>query len=113
MSTGDHGHVWDVAEKPCTDIGGGVCLTPLRGPEPDAPEGDDGYWFCHEVPGNDRRCHGRVLTRSTTGRATWTETGTLPGGDLTLNPSVLCTYPAGEHSHEFHGWIRDGKWVPA
>lgn len=113
MSTGDHGHVWDSDAYPCTPISEDVCLTPYSVADPDGPPGDDGYWFCHDVPGSDHRCHGRVALRREDGGPVWTQTGTLGGGDLTLSPSVLCIYKAAALSHEFHGWVRDGKWVPA
>lgn len=105
-----HGHPWG-DEPLCVDIGPDVCLTPIRSAEGATHE--EGYWFCHDVPGSDHRCTGRVLTRAAEGRPVWTQTGTLEGGDLTLSPSVLCRYPAGENSHEYHGWVRDGQWVSA
>lgn len=108
-----HGHPWDEGAVACVAVSPEVCLTPIVSANPEQPH-DEGYWFCHEVPGAERRCTGRVLTMNQReGGAVWTQTGSLEGGDLTLSPSVLCRYPAGERSHEFHGWVRDGKWVPA
>lgn len=102
----EHRHSWgDDDGIVCTSISPEVCLTPIRSTDP----GARGFWFGHEAVDHEYRCMGRVPT---TGDHAWTETGTLDGGDLTLSPSILCRYPAGEHSHEFHGFVRDGRWVP-
>lgn len=110
MTVGPHGHPWDEGTVTCVEIAPDVCLTPIVSATPDQPH-DEGYWFCHDVPGADHRCTGRVLTvNQRDGGPVWTQTGSLDGGDLTLNPSVLCTAPG---SHTFHGWVRDGQWVSA
>ena len=62
--------------------------------------------FNHDEPGQDYRCAGSILL-SPPSENGWTHSGSLEGGDLTLNPSVLCT------GHNNHGFVRDGKWVPA
>lgn len=114
MSTGPHGHVWDEGGVTCVEIAADVCLTPIRAADPSRPH-DEGYWFCHDVPGAERRCTGRVLTVNSQGGPVWEQTGTLDDGDLTLSPSVLCSAARyGETDHpECHGWVRDGKWVRA
>lgn len=72
------------------------------------PEGETttGYWFRHPVPSNELDvepgvCTGRVPI---TGPQAWTVEKANP---LTLSPSVHCV------NHNFHGFVRDGKWVSA
>lgn len=91
--THDHGAL---GNRPCTEISGDACLVPR----------EHGYWFCHDVPGNDERCIGGVNV-APGGPPTWSEAGSLEAGDLTLTPSVRCV------THEFHGWVREGRWAPA
>lgn len=112
----DHQHAQDswpgYPKVRCTSIGPDVCLRPvgLYGEPDDAPPA--GYFVSHERPEGGDRCEGHVSVRHPAGdgRATWTQTGTLEGGDLTLTPSILCR---GSKDFEFHGFVRDGKWVPA
>jgi hypothetical protein len=108
----------DSLDLDCTDVGDTVCLTPLyRAADP--TQGTDreriGYFFCHDVPGGDARCVGSVHTVATRPNdPTWSESGSLEAGTLTLTPSVNCLpVPGGKHEREFHGWVRDGRWVPA
>jgi hypothetical protein len=45
----------------------------------------------------------------------WAMSGALEDGDLTLSPSILCRY-GGVATSEicgFHGFVRDGQWIPA
>lgn len=110
----------------CVDIDEHVCLHPIvhssapKGVVLNTPEADaygthpSGYILGHDRPGFDVRCEGHVTVDDCDGRPTWTQTGTLEGGDLTLSPSILCQL--GNVANEpcgFHGWVRDGKWVTA
>lgn len=111
----------------CVEIAPNVCLQPVdhsnapTGVVLNTPEADaygthlGGFIVGHDRPGFDVRCEGAVMVCGhSDGRATWTMTGSLEGGDLTLSPSILCRL--GNVSGEpcgFHGFVRDGKWVPA
>ena len=116
----------------CVEIDDHVCLQPLRGGgegiskrnaagELEAvPEYFAGFIVAHDRDDFPHRCEGVVHVEG--GRVgddgpTWTMTGTLEGGDLTLSPSVLCMAPDLGESNVgacgFHGFVRDGKWVPA
>jgi len=112
----NHRHVWDedVPEAaPCVEIAPDVCLTPMVG----HPAGRQGFWLGHAIPTGEARCMGAVPTCSAADGPVWAEHGTLEGGDLTLSPSVNCIQPTGagreRHGPDFHGWVRDGKWVSA
>lgn len=97
----------------CTEVGSGVCLREWR---------NDAGELIRFVIGHDRpesftmpdgthptaRCEGSIPV---TGAHAWSVSGTLAGGDLTLSPSIL--EPADHFCPGQHGWIRDGKWVPA
>lgn len=98
-----HKHMWD-RDLNCTDIGGGICLTPFQS------KNSAGYWV--GFPREDGvKVMGTVHTRSPDlTRETWKQTGSLEGGDLTLTPSLLLDYG---HGTQWHGWVREGKWVPA
>jgi hypothetical protein len=68
-----------------------------------------GYVDEHLRPDNGEPCSGSVCVNPgpddvTYDRATWTLESDSP---LTLSPSLLCTQ-CGDH-----GWVRDGRWVPA
>lgn len=71
----------------------------------------------HLNPHTGRRCHGAVIFDSPTarriepeGRALWTVVSLDP---LTVEPSVLCRFPGENGECGDHGYIRDGRWVPA
>jgi hypothetical protein len=115
----EDGHV-DEPRK-CVEISPNVCLQPVNGGgegirnasgEP-VVEYFAGFIMGHDRAGFDVRCEGFVGVSPDHG-ARWTMTGTLEGGDLMLSPSILCrlgnvaNQPCG-----FHGFIREGKWVPA
>ena len=103
-----------VAIDGCEEIGAGVCIRPSltwrsdRG-ETKADARTVGYVIAHVVGDDEVRCEGATMTELGFGPTEiWTQTGTLEGGDLTLAPSIVCrTHPAA------HGFVRDGKWVPA
>lgn len=97
-------------KRPCTEIPEGVCLRPVV-------HGDDehlaGFHIGHERAGGYdpeihafERCEGYVNVDPDDPSPRWEMTGSLEGGDLTLSPSILC-------SDGFHGFIQNGKWVPA
>ncbi len=105
-----HQHNWDMR---CTPVGPTTCMA-------ETVHGDDnhlaGFHFMHEVPQGGPRCVGGVnVDRDIPERtAFWTMTGTLAGGDLTLNPSILCRGGGTPgHGPDFHGFVRDGAWVSA
>ena len=126
-----HRHAADEAAEAqrCVEIAPNVCLHPIdhsnapTGMVLNTPEADaygthpSGFIIGHDRPGFDVRCEGFVSfdTCPASGeRNTWQITGTLEGGDLTLSPSILCRL--GNVANEpcgFHGFVRDGKWVPA
>lgn len=109
----------------CVDIAPDVCLQPvvhsnapagvvLNTPEADA-YGDHlaGFIVGHDRDGFQWRCEGVVHVCGHGGNQ-WSMTGSLEGGDLTLSPSILCRLgSAAVEECGFHGWVRDGKWVPA
>jgi hypothetical protein len=113
----------------CTEIAPNVCVRPffrplapkgmvLNTPESDA-YGDElaGFLVAHDRAGFDTRCEGGVTVKRGDGEPgpVWAMTGTLEGGDLTLSPSILCVYGglATQEKCGFHGWVRNGQWVPA
>lgn len=98
----------DGIDLDCTDIGDTVCMTPLHEAGPHRPR--IGYWFCHDVPGEDARCIGSVHTVPGSRPPVWEESGSLEGGTLTLTPSVNCTLHSATGGH---GYVRSGAWVPA
>lgn len=51
--------------------------------------------------------HARVISP---GRPVWQVESLDP---LTISPSVLCTFPIDGVTCGDHGWITDGKWIPA
>lgn len=94
----------------CVEIGDAVCLA-------EVVHGDDqhtvGFLFCHDVPGEERRCIGSVNvdTHFADERPRWSMSGTLSGGDLTLSPSIRCvTHDPSPHAH---GFVSGGKWISA
>lgn len=97
----------------CVDLSADTCIAPITSAH---IKGVTGFWFAHDTPSGSR-CVGRVPTSDANGGPTWSQTGTLEGGDLTLSPSVLCIAPKGpageRHGPDFHGFVRGGKWVSA
>lgn len=114
------GHEHAGGDRGCTEVARNVCLRRIdRSLAPpgvvlSTPEADaygtrlGGFIVAHDREGLEVRCEGFVdLDR-------WSMTGSLEGGDLTLNPSILCRLgSASVRECGFHGWVRDGKWVPA
>jgi len=102
-----HRHVYD---QKCVPIDEHVCLRPTVH-DHDGERHLCGYLIAHdtdrELGAPDARCEGGISTCSLDGREPWTKTGELEDGDLTLSPSVLCV------TDGFHGYVRDGAWVPA
>jgi hypothetical protein len=112
-------------EAKCVEIDEHVCLQPfdhsnapagvvLNTPEADA-YGDHlgGFIFGHDREGFDVRCEGAVHVCGHGGNS-WSMAGSLEGGDLTLSPSILCRLGSSTVAEcGFHGFVRDGKWVPA
>ena len=112
----------------CVEIDPAVCLQPishssapagvvLNTPEADA-YGDhpSGFIVGHDRAGLDVRCEGFVSFDTCDRmdeRARWSITGALESGDLTLSPSILCKAPYQGVECGFHGFVRDGRWVPA
>ena len=102
-----HRHLHDAFEKGCTEVSPDVCLQPYvhgHGEE----EHVAGYFYAHEAADRDGyRCESAVNTDPHFPSPCWQATGSLEGGDLTLTPSLLC------RRDQFHGFVRDGKWVSA
>ena len=99
-----------------------VCLAPIiHGTETPGQfpmEGPDhlaGFLYHHDRDGFEYRCGGYVRVCSCAeARPRWDMTGALEDGTLTLSPSILCTIGrAGLPECGFHGFVREGKWVPA
>jgi hypothetical protein len=72
-----------------------------------------GFILAHHVALEEARCEGMVcvdpevaVKRDDGTLKLWTMTGTLEGGDLTLNPSIECTVHP-----EYHAYVREGKWT--
>jgi hypothetical protein len=122
----EHRHVG--GDLDCTPIAETVCLRPfvrtlapagvvLNTPEADAYGTElAGFLMAHDRPGFDYRCEGAVTVKRRAGEQgpTWTMTGTLDGGDLTLSPSILCVLGSATVERcGFHGFVTAGKWVPA
>ena len=113
------GHVHGWHDPNCTPVGPTTCLSPtVHGGADHITNADGtmaggpiqhlaGFIFSHDVTPGQPRCEGAVnVDPDLESRARWTMTGTLDGGDLTLSPSILC-------ADGFHGFVRDGRWVPA
>ncbi len=100
-------------ERNCLEIDPHVCLQPtgVYGQPDDVLAG---FLMWHDRDGVVGRCGGGVAVRDNgDGRARWQMTGSLEGGDLTLSPSILCRTPFDGRECGFHGFVRDGQWVPA
>ena len=99
----------DYAEK-CFVIGEHHCVRPT-----DYTDGRlAGFIIAHDVADMDVRCEGFLTVARPANpspaeatRSTWSMTGSLLAGDLTLSPSVLCKRDGD------HGFVREGKWVSA
>lgn len=112
-------------DKGCTEIGPTVCLRPtVHGGSADITNADGsiaggetehlaGFIVAYDWPGEEFRLEGGVMVDLHFGdRAIWQMTGSLEGGDLTLSPSIQAYLDDGQ-TPSIHGWVRDGKWVPA
>lgn len=90
-----------------TDLGHGVTIEPVMCQCAD-PEHDHehpcGLDWRHNRP-DGQRCEGGGFIPLNTGHG-WSVVNWEP---LTLSPSLMCMRPG----CGTHGWIRDGKWVPA
>jgi hypothetical protein len=114
-------------EPKCVEIDEHVCLQPINGGgEGIYTKNDDGtmspvpQYFAGFIMGHDRegfehRCEGFVaIDKVHHPEKHWEMTGTLEGGDLTLSPSILCVLgSATTEKCGFHGFVQNGKWVPA
>lgn len=111
-------------ERPhrCTELDPRHCVEPtVHGGDPDIRDADGsvsggetehlgGFIVRHARPGQadeGPRCASHADVDPHFQRPRWEMAGSLEGGDLTLRPSLLCGR-CGDH-----GFIRDGKWVPA
>lgn len=112
-------------EGPCVEIGPTACMWPsVHGGDPSITNADGsiaggpdehlaGFTIAFDVPWqSEGRVEGYVSVDAEhfPGRPNWTMSGSLEGGDLTLTPSVLMTIPP---QPSIHGFVTDGKWVPA
>lgn len=84
-----------------------VCFT-----TEDGHGGPTGLIEAHYRPDNHEPCWGGVswTTPSKVSGAIWQLVSLEP---LHLEPSLLCRANNGHGECGHHGWIRDGKWVPA
>lgn len=112
-------------ERPhrCIEIDARHCLEPtVHGGDPDVRDSKTGevsggpvehlagFIVRHARPGSDDsqpRCAAHADVDPHYPTPIWSMSGSLEGGDLTLSPSLLCG-TCGDH-----GFVRDGKWVPA
>lgn len=125
-----HRHAFRDPPYKCVEIDEHVCLQPISGGGPGistrlpdgtlepVPEYFAGFILGHDRAGFEWRCEGFVAIAPEGDRPTWQMSGSLEGGDLTLSPSILCTMgslddPASGTKCGFHGFVRNGKWVPA
>lgn len=107
----------------CTDVGPNVCLRPtVHGGDPDITNADGtiaggptehlaGFIVGYDWPGIEYRLEGAVSVDPHLGPALWAMSGSLEGGDLTLSPSIQAY--DNDRKPTVHGFVRDGKWVPA
>lgn len=86
------------------DLGGGHYLRPVV-------DGDGKPWgWVEEHPDAQRPghpCSGSVARRGATGAENRPQWDVLSEEPITLSPSIVC------RGCGAHGWIRDGRWVPA
>lgn len=94
-----------IAPRPskCIEIGPTFCLAPTSTNDGTLA----GFIAGHDAPDLPVRCDGVVFVQPVDNHPMWSMTGSLEGGDLTLSPSVLCK------RDQFHGFVTNGKWVPA
>lgn len=99
-----HGHAYE-PDVPCVELSPDVCIREIPGRA-------GSFTIAHDraKPEPPYRCEGTIPV---TGPKAWGMTGTLTGGDLTLTPSVRCIDDGTGYCGGSHGWVRDGKWVPA
>lgn len=95
----------------CTDLDEHHCIREMRSGDGRLAR----FIIAHDAKWEQPyRCEGSIpVYRSDgpiAGHPVWTVSGSLAGGDLTLSPSVLDPDQACGGDH---GWVRDGKWVPA
>lgn len=126
----DHRHYYDADQqrpkRRCVDVGQGVCIRAWDRSVTGSPDPEGSYFVAHERPAEDAdriRCEGRVditpiyRNDENGGRRpgpTWTraEGTSLAAGNLTLSPSIRCLEHDGKVAGG-HGFIQDGRWVPA
>lgn len=97
-----------------TDIGSGVRIAWLYDYDDETvlaliEEHDPGVSGCNADPSIEHSGTAWIEPTHQASRPHWTvEAGTAGDAtNLTLTPSIL------HHSCGFHGWVRDGRWVPA
>lgn len=124
-----HEHAAYQGDVRCTDVGPAVCLRPtVHGGDPDVTNADGtiaggpdehlaGFIVAYDWPDSDVRLEGAVNVDPDIPGPRWEMTGSLAGGDLTLSPSIQAyRYIAGDAPRQhatIHGYVREGKWVPA
>lgn len=126
-----HRHAFRDPPYKCIEIAPNVCLQPTahssapRGVVLNTPEAEaygthlGGFIIAHDRDGFPVRCEGAVhVCEHFPEQARWEMNGSLAGGDLTLSPSILCMVgslddPSRGATCGFHGFVRDGRWVPA
>jgi hypothetical protein len=100
-----HNHFPSSLDGTCVEITDEICVVPI----PTDWHGSPGYYFCHDrAPGSPEAYGGG---RCTGGLAKHQVTGTLGQADFNVSPSILCLGQG--NCGGIHGFIRDGKWVPA
>lgn len=122
-----HHHAPYQGDVRCTDVGPTVCLRPtVHGGDPDITESATGeiaggsvehlagFIVAYDWADSEHRLEGAVSV-DPHGSTTWTITGSLEGGDLTLSPSIQA-YDSRDSSGRkptIHGFVRNGQWEPA
>lgn len=84
------------------DLGHGVTMKSACMPDSSEREG---YFWRHPRPDNGAECDGGWIATNPDNPRPWRVEQEEPA--LTLSPSLLCT------ACGCHGFVRDGKWVPA
>lgn len=109
----------EAEQKPCVDLGSGVCIREWRY----AGDRVGSFFIAHErnrpfdaARDVGDRCEGRIPVRpkgepQPDSEGSWEMTGSLAAGDLTLTPSILCGNA--NACGGSHGFVQNGKWVPA
>lgn len=100
-----HKHLWP-GKPPCVALSDSVCIWPTS-------HGEDhhlyGFMIAHDVAGDEKRCVGALAIdphAAADGHPIWTMTGSLAGGDLSLQPSVQCKV-----HQDFHAYVTNGRWT--